>query len=44
MAVGNDRIVLRGIGPSLTTLGVLGALANPALELRDNNGALLDCE
>jgi hypothetical protein len=38
---GNDRIVLRGIGPSLTALGVPGALANPTLELRDNNGALV---
>ena len=38
---GNDRIVLRGIGPSLTALGVPNALANPMLELRDSNGALL---
>jgi hypothetical protein len=38
---GNDRIIVRGIGPSLTALGVPGALANPTLELRDNNGALL---
>ena len=38
---GNDRIVARGIGPSLTALGVSNALANPTLELRDNNGALL---
>ena len=37
----HDRIVLRGIGPSLTAFGVPGALANPTLELRDNNGALL---
>jgi hypothetical protein len=36
-----DRIVVRGIGPSLTAFGVPGALANPTLELRDNNGALL---
>jgi hypothetical protein len=35
------RIVLRGIGPSLTGFGVPNALANPTLELRDNNGALL---
>ena len=33
--------MVRGIGPSLTALGVAGALADPALELRDNNGALL---
>jgi len=38
---GNSRIVARGIGPSLTALGVTNALANPTLELRDNNGALL---
>jgi hypothetical protein len=35
------RIVVRGIGPSLTAFGVSAALANPTLELRDNNGALL---
>jgi hypothetical protein len=38
---GNDRIVVRGIGPSLTALGVPNALANPTLELRDSNGAQL---
>ena len=38
---GNDRIVVRGIGPSLTALGVANALANPTLELRDSNAALL---
>jgi hypothetical protein len=38
---GNDRIVVRGLGPSLTALGVANALANPTLELRDSNGALL---
>ena len=38
---GDDRIILRGIGPSLTALGVTNPLANPTLELRDNNGALL---
>jgi hypothetical protein len=38
---GNDRIVARGIGPSLTALGVPNALADPTLELRDGNGALL---
>ena len=35
------RIAVRGIGPSLAGLGVPDALANPMLELRDNNGALL---
>jgi hypothetical protein len=38
---GNDRIVVRGLGPSLGAAGVPNALANPTLELRDNNGALL---
>jgi spore coat protein A, manganese oxidase len=38
---GSARIVVRGIGPSLTASGVPNALANPTLELRDNNGALL---
>jgi hypothetical protein len=38
---GDDRIVVRGIGPSLIALGVTDALANPTLELRNNNGALL---
>jgi hypothetical protein len=32
---------VRGIGPSLTASGVTNPLANPTLELRDNNGALL---
>jgi len=36
----SDRIVVRGIGPSLAaTVG--NALINPALELRDHNGSLL---
>ena len=38
---GNDRVVVRGIGPSLTGLGVPNALADPTMELRDSNGALL---
>jgi uncharacterized repeat protein (TIGR01451 family) len=38
---GNDRIVVRGLGPSLTAFGVTNALNNPTLELRDSNGALL---
>ena len=36
-----DPVIVRGIGPSLTALGVPNALANPTLELRDGNGALL---
>ena len=38
---GDDRVVVRGIGPSLTGAGVPNALADPTLELRDGNGALL---
>jgi hypothetical protein len=38
---GDDRIVVRGIGPSLAALGVSNALADPTLELRDRNGTLL---
>jgi len=38
---GNDKIMVRGIGPSLTAFGISNALADPSLELRDNNGALL---
>jgi hypothetical protein len=38
---GDDRIVVRGIGPSLTAAGVANALANPTLELHDTNGAIL---
>ena len=36
-----DRIVVRGIGPSLTAVGVPNALPDPTLELRDGNGTLL---
>ena len=38
---GSDRVVVRGIGPSLANAGVPNALADPTLELRDGNGALL---
>jgi hypothetical protein len=38
---GTTRIVLRGLGGSLTVFGIPNALANPTLELRDNNGAVL---
>jgi hypothetical protein len=37
---GMGRIILRGIGPSLAP-GVTNPLANPTLELRDNNGSLV---
>jgi len=38
---GTDRIIVRGIGPSLAAFGVSNPVANPTLELRDGNGALL---
>ena len=37
----NDHVILRGIGPSLASQGVANTLADPVLELRDGNGALL---
>jgi hypothetical protein len=37
----NTRIALRGIGPSLAPFGLNPVLADPTLELRDANGALL---
>jgi hypothetical protein len=38
---GNDRIVVRGLGPSLSSFGISNPLQDPALELRDQNGTLL---
>jgi hypothetical protein len=38
---GADLIIVRGIGPSLAALGVANVMANPTLELRDSNGAVL---
>ncbi len=38
---GDDKVVVRGLGPSLTALGVPGALADPKMELRNADGALL---
>jgi hypothetical protein len=38
---GADRIVIRGIGPSLASSGVNNPLPNPNLELRDGDGTLL---
>ena len=37
---GNDRIAVRGLGPSLTAAGLSNVLADPVLELRDSNGVL----
>ena len=38
---GIDRIGVRGLGPSLAAFGVTSTLADPTLELRDENGTLL---
>jgi len=38
---GNDRIILRGLGPSLSSFGISNPLQDPTLELRNANGALL---
>ena len=38
---GDDNVILRGIGPSLAGSGVPTVLADPTLELRDGNGALI---
>jgi hypothetical protein len=37
----NTQIAIYGIGPSLAASGVSGVLADPTLELRDSNGAVL---
>lgn len=39
--IGAAKVIVRAIGPSLTQFGVSNALADPTLELRDSNGALL---
>jgi hypothetical protein len=38
---GPGHVIIRGIGPSLSSAGISNALGNPDLELRDSNGALL---
>jgi hypothetical protein len=38
---GSDRVIIRGIGPSLASAGVSNPLPNPALELRNGDGILL---
>lgn len=38
---GDDRIVIRGLGPSLSNFGVSNPLQDPTLELRDKDGNLL---
>jgi Matrixin len=36
------KVILRAIGPSLSAIGVTGALADPQMELRDTSGAFID--
>jgi hypothetical protein len=38
---GSDRMVVRGLGPSMSAFGVPNPVTDPTLELRDRNGALL---
>ena len=38
---GVDRVVIRGLGPSLGAFGIGNPLQDPTLELHDGNGALL---
>jgi hypothetical protein len=38
---GDDRIIVRGIGPSLSGFGLSSVLANPTLEVRNSNGSLV---
>jgi hypothetical protein len=38
---GDDRVVVRGLGPSLSAFGISNPLQDPTLELRDQNGTLL---
>jgi hypothetical protein len=38
---GNDRVAIRGLGPSLAQFGLNPVLADPTLELHDSNGATL---
>lgn len=38
---GDDNVIVRGIGPSLSDAGVPDPLTDPTLELRDGNGAII---
>lgn len=38
---GAAKVIVRGIGPSLTQSGISNVLINPTLELRDSNGGLI---
>lgn len=39
--IGAAKVVVRGIGPSLTQSGIANPLPDPTLEIHDNNGALV---
>ena len=39
--IGAAKVVVRALGPSLAQAGIANPLADPTLELRDNNGALI---
>lgn len=39
---GSDRVLIRGIGPSLAAQGVSDPMADPMLELHDNQGTLIE--
>src|SRR5207247_1683436 len=38
---GDDRVIIRGLGPSLSSFGVPNPLQDPTLELRNQNGTLV---
>lgn len=37
----SGRVAIRALGPSLNSVGISGALADPLLELHDSNGAVI---
>jgi hypothetical protein len=39
--IGAAKVVVRAMGPSLAQMGIANPLADPTLELRDNNGGLV---
>src|SRR2546423_3636291 len=38
---GDDNVVVRGLGPSLSAFGIAGSLQDPTLSLHDGNGTLI---
>jgi hypothetical protein len=38
---GSVKVLIRGLGPSLTQANVAGALQDPTIELHDGNGAII---